>query len=1134
MSTIATLMAKLGLDASEYDRGARRVTQSAQGLGASLNSALSTAAGFAMANVGMAVIGKAMDAVSGGVIGMNANLQKSTLQFETLMGNADQAKAHVQMLFDFAKETPFETQPIIDASRMLQTFGGAALNTKANLYLVGDAAAATNAPIQELGFWVGRAYSSIAAGRPFGEAAMRLQELAVLSPQARNEMERLQESGASASKVWAVMEKDLARFEGAMKRQAGTWEGLTSTFSDTLGILSSRAFKPFFEMASGGLARLNEWLGREEVTRWADRVAAGLQIAIRGFASLASSVGSSLGAVLRIVQVVGQAIYQALQWINPFARHSPSLVEQVEAGVEAIGKAYASMPPLIAADLRQTEAAVRSFEDAVSSGAGRVAEHSRAEMEKLLEAMGGGAAAAWRDASDAVAVLEQDLAEMGDRVDEAEAALRAAERGLKVFEDAAKASKDRVADLEDQLASAERALRNFTSAPLEGTRAFSDQLFHLENEAKKVQLQLTEMKIAGKPEKELEPLEKQLERLRLEAEKVRLTESLQLDPLRRHLDQIGDMSKEITYKDAVAGALAARQQIEQLTPAVTAAKAQQEAAEGAARRQKELVDAQREGLGDVKERYDELRRAVEGYRQSIEDVVTAARELESIQKAEQKAGGGGAAGVEVAAMSAGAPSPLAGIEEGAKQIEAWVESANATVANFEQNLFLVQVKVGEVAHAFELLFDPERRQIGLDYFAGMFEGIRSQVEGALPGIVARLGEWAGAFLGWVGPMIPQAMARYNEIKLGILNWIAETAPGLGDRLADWAGTFVGWIGPMVPPMIAELGRGLQTMLEWILVNVPVLAAKLGEWGNRLIAWIIEAAPPMLEEAGRLLDGLLGWITENAPRLIDTVYGEWLPALLNWVVTAAETIVPKLLSLLTTIMNWVIDRAPVLAETYFSEWLPAAIGWVAQAAIDILPRLVVLLGTILDWIVLEGVPKLFEFATKMGGAILGGMGKGLERLGAKLDEWVLGAIHSIHIDLGWIVIDGRSGVSFNIPTPPVPSLGSGGGGEHEPGGATYEAWVAAGSPDYNALQGYASGGIAWEPQVARVAEREPEAIIPLRDLPTLVPAMAALGAGGGGRLAEDRLQVRVFLGEREFEDVWVETGTAAQRRGRWPR
>lgn len=204
---------------------------------------------------------------------MNATLETTQLQFTTLMGNADAAEEHVKSLFDFAKRTPFETGPIIEASRMMRTFGGETLDTKDNLMLIGDAAAATSAPINDLGFWTGRLYSQLQAGKPFGEAAMRLQELAVLSPQARSQMEELQKAGASADEVFNVFQEDLGRFNGAMEAQAGTWEGLKSTITDALQITAATAFKPFFEMAKSGLGAVVEFLESPAFTSGVDFIA---------------------------------------------------------------------------------------------------------------------------------------------------------------------------------------------------------------------------------------------------------------------------------------------------------------------------------------------------------------------------------------------------------------------------------------------------------------------------------------------------------------------------------------------------------------------------------------------------------------------------------------------------------------------------------------------------------------------------------------------------------------------------------------------------------------------------------------------------------------------------------------------
>ena len=259
---------------TELDKAKQRVadlegkfasaSQRAEGFGSVIKTAAGTFSGFLGAQAVLSGVGSAFSAIGSAAITMNSNLGRSTLQFTTLMGSSDQAKSQVKDLFEIAKKTPFETGPIIEASKALQTFGGSALNTKENIIKIGDAAAATGAPINELGFWTGRLYSALKSGQPFGEAAMRMQELGVMSPQVRQQMEAMQKAGKSADEIFAVFSKDLEKFSGAMEVQARTWEGATSTFSDSANMMAAEAFKPLFEVLKDSLNEINDWLGSDQ------------------------------------------------------------------------------------------------------------------------------------------------------------------------------------------------------------------------------------------------------------------------------------------------------------------------------------------------------------------------------------------------------------------------------------------------------------------------------------------------------------------------------------------------------------------------------------------------------------------------------------------------------------------------------------------------------------------------------------------------------------------------------------------------------------------------------------------------------------------------------------------------------
>jgi len=244
----------------------RNLTQSMRGAGNQILQGV----GQGIGSMAFGLVAQGAGMVQGAIIGMNATLETSQLQFETLMGSADAARDHVADLFRFAKDTPFETQPVVDASRLLRTFGGGALDTMSNLTLFGNAAAATSSDIKDVSFWFGRAYAAIQAGQPFGEARMRLQELAILSPQAAQKLEQLEKAGAKGDVVWRALTQDLGRFDGAMARQAKTWTGLTSTLSDAIQLTSAKVFQPLFKVAKDAVGNLTDALSGDAFTAWAE------------------------------------------------------------------------------------------------------------------------------------------------------------------------------------------------------------------------------------------------------------------------------------------------------------------------------------------------------------------------------------------------------------------------------------------------------------------------------------------------------------------------------------------------------------------------------------------------------------------------------------------------------------------------------------------------------------------------------------------------------------------------------------------------------------------------------------------------------------------------------------------------
>lgn len=83
------------------------------------------------------------------------------MQFKTLMGSIDEARQHMEMLRELGQTPPFSMEQFAEASRAMMVLSEGALGGRASLELIGDAAAATGKPIEQVGEAVAKAYAMI-------------------------------------------------------------------------------------------------------------------------------------------------------------------------------------------------------------------------------------------------------------------------------------------------------------------------------------------------------------------------------------------------------------------------------------------------------------------------------------------------------------------------------------------------------------------------------------------------------------------------------------------------------------------------------------------------------------------------------------------------------------------------------------------------------------------------------------------------------------------------------------------------------------------------------------------------------------------------------------------------------------
>jgi hypothetical protein len=208
----------------------------------------------------------------------NSTIEQNKIAFETLLGSAEKANERIASIVDFAAKTPFELTEIVENSRTLEVMAGSAFASERGLTLVGDAASVTNQRIEDVAFWVGRLVSGLKGGQPFGEASLRLQEMGLLSGEARQQLERLTGQALSQSRVFEILNESFARTEGGMEQLAQTFSGRISTLKDSFNILAGELTEGLFDQLNASLQDLLEKM--DALPTAAERAANGVRDAV--------------------------------------------------------------------------------------------------------------------------------------------------------------------------------------------------------------------------------------------------------------------------------------------------------------------------------------------------------------------------------------------------------------------------------------------------------------------------------------------------------------------------------------------------------------------------------------------------------------------------------------------------------------------------------------------------------------------------------------------------------------------------------------------------------------------------------------------------------------------------------------
>jgi len=204
---------------------------------------------FAKALAGSALNAQKMQAALSASAGAQA-LQK---QLEGIGMAAGAARNKVEQIAKLSSSSAFSFSSLGQASKVLQSIGGSALNSNANLRKAMDAAAATGAPVQNVAASLGALYESLKrGGAGAGEAASQLASMGVISQDTAIQIERFASAGANSASSLKVLEKDISRTKGASAELAGTLEGLQAQLAGMENAQNIKIGKMFEEGAKAG------------------------------------------------------------------------------------------------------------------------------------------------------------------------------------------------------------------------------------------------------------------------------------------------------------------------------------------------------------------------------------------------------------------------------------------------------------------------------------------------------------------------------------------------------------------------------------------------------------------------------------------------------------------------------------------------------------------------------------------------------------------------------------------------------------------------------------------------------------------------------------------------------------------
>jgi len=323
-----------------------------------------------------AVAFTALGAAVTGAVMAASKFEDVGVQFEILTGSVDRATSALSQLKEFSARTPFQFPDIAQAGKQLLGFGFQVEQLTPMLQNIGDVAAASGRPIQEMSLIFGQV---AAAGKLTGERLLQFQERAI--PIGPALAKTLGVAETSIRELVATGKVDFPIFQeafqsmsnqggfafGGLARLSETLSGKISTLKDNFTLTAAKIgdkFLPVVKLVVSSMINLIEEVGRSKGLF--DFISRSLAYVIDLFPELIRALDNAIKGFKilgEVINIIGSSIVTAL--LGPFALLEVSinaLIEKVPFLGEKIGKISLGMETLFEASKNSAAKSVEEIQ----------------------------------------------------------------------------------------------------------------------------------------------------------------------------------------------------------------------------------------------------------------------------------------------------------------------------------------------------------------------------------------------------------------------------------------------------------------------------------------------------------------------------------------------------------------------------------------------------------------------------------------------------------------------------------------------------------------------------------------------------------------------------------------------------